>query len=319
MATNYKYPINTAEELKANISQASQLDMENVSSSRKLAKRDLVDLISKDVYDLMLKKYNQETFDPDPGEEYKAKLDELIEMCQAAFANFLIYHHLIWLQIRMGNNGVTTIKNDKETTAFKYQTDEAKEKLLDTAQVAIGEILDFLEDNKDDFSEWTDSDQYKYLQKLVIQSYKDFNENYEISNNAAFFMRTRFLQKEIIDEEILPRFKLTALANDDTLAALTRKAIAFKVMALAIKRFDFFLLPESIRKEIGNEYFSSTRFRDIDQVKENLYGELNTKGDRYLEKIDMYLESKENTEDNVNPYENLDQEFNGDCPFASII
>lgn len=341
MATTYKYPINTTEELKENISQVDQLEMENLNSSRKLAKRELTELISKGVYNLMMAWYNdpelkppQPDPEPEPPLEYTADekklLDELVELCQGAFANFLIYHHLIFLQIRFSNNGVTTLKNDKETTAFKYQTDEAREKLLDTAHLSIGEIIDFLEENKTFFTQWTGSDQYAYLQGLIIKNYHDFNSQYEISNNAAFFIRTRFLQKEIIDDHILPRFELTDIfpvapeegptpEADVKLLELSKKAVAFKVIALAIKRFDYFLLPESIRKEIGNEFYSSTRFRDIDLVKEKLYGEINTKGDHYLEKIDMYLESKENTDDTVNPYENLDQEFNSDYPFVSII
>jgi hypothetical protein len=326
-----KYPFGTIEELKESISQIDiSLDISNLSSSLKLAARDLKDAISKDVYDLMMARYKGDTITPPQGdppadpalelsEAQGALLDELVEMCQGAIANFAVYHHLIWLQIRLSNNGVTTLKNNNETTAFKYQTDEAKIKLLDRACLEITEIIDHLEANKTFYTQWVASSQYTYLQNLVIKSYRDFSEQYEISNNASFFIRTRFLQAEVIDDHILPRIKLADLTNDVKLTKLTKKAVAFKTMAMAIKRFDYFLLPESIRKELGNEYFSSTRFRDIDLVKENLFGDLNTKGDEYLANIDMYLAAKTNTDTTANTYEDLDQAFNGDYPFAAII
>jgi len=320
MATQYKYPFKSSEELKAAISQVdSSIDLANMASSMLLASRDMKDIISKSVWDLMMKKYHDEQFSPALSEGKAELLNELIPMCQGACGNFGLFHHFIWMQIRVSNAGITTLKNNTETTAYKYQTDEAKDKLLEAAYLEVSEIIDFLETNKTDFSEWTGSAQYTYLQKLVIKDYRDFNEHYEIGHNAAFFIRSRFLQQEVIYDHILPRLALDEMSDEVKLTRLVKKAVVFKTMALAVRRFDYFMLPEVTRKEIGNEFYASTRFRDIDLVKEKLCNELDKKGDTYLRDIDMYQSAKDNTDATVNTYENLDQSFDADLPFVAIV
>jgi hypothetical protein len=167
--TAYKYPFKTGEELK---SVASQIDIsfeiENIDSSLILAANELKDIISSDVWDLMLAHYNSGNYDvdpPDPPGEGElvdySLLNELVHKVQPALANLAFYHHFIWLMLRISSNSVTVMKGENETTAYKYQTDEAKEKLLEVTWVQINDLIDFLNDNATDWADFAASTAYE--------------------------------------------------------------------------------------------------------------------------------------------------------------
>ena len=119
-----KVPFNTSEELKSAMSGVDlRIDLENIASSLARIPNDLIEIIGKSVYDEMMKHYET------PKTENTEIWDELVKLCQKAMFPMALYKHFIWLQIRVSNGGVTTFKGTDETTAYKYQTDEAKESL----------------------------------------------------------------------------------------------------------------------------------------------------------------------------------------------
>ncbi len=358
--SDYKYPFKDSEELKEVISHIDiAFDLENIHSSMLLAANDMKDIISREVWDLMINHYNSANYGAEEegegegeGEDFipsHEQLDKLVHLVQPALANLCLYHHFIWLQLRISNNSVTVIKGENETAAFKYQTDEAKDKLLLTAWIQINDIIDFLEDNATAFTEWeasttykTDdivyyettfykcitphtsgeefeeenwedlvddavafhqwklSEQYTELSQLIFSSYKDFDRYYGIDKSAAFYIRCRFIIEEIIQDDILPRVSDPWDSDDDNLLKKIKRFLAYKTMATAIFRFDFWYLPGSIRKTINNELLQNNRFRDVEVAKTSLYQKLMNKAEEYLMDIDHYLSSQQQPEDEDN-------------------
>jgi len=179
--SDFKYPFQTGEEIKSVASQIDiSFDIENIDSSLILAANELKDIISKDIWDLMLTHYNSENYNVDPPAEPPAEpeeepidyslLDELVWKIQPALANLAFYHHFIWLMLRISNNSVTVMKGENETTAYKYQTDEAKEKLLEVTWVHINDLIDFLNDNA---TAWTDFAATTAYTKAALVRYSD--------------------------------------------------------------------------------------------------------------------------------------------------
>jgi hypothetical protein len=352
--TTYKYPFQTGEELK---SVASQIDIsfeiENIDSSLILAADDLKDVISSDIWDLMLAHYNSGNFDVDPpdppgeGEPVDySLLNELVHKVQPALANLALFHHFIWLMLRISNNSVTVMKGENETTAFRYQTDEAKEKLLQVAWIQITSLIDFLNDNatawtdfaattayteaalvryssvfysakeaftsEDEFDaadwdeveeadvifhEWTLSEQYTEQKDIIFSNYKDFEKYYSIDRNAAFYIKSRFIISEIIKDDLIPRQENIQTTTDATLLIKVKRFLAYKTIALAMIRFDFFILPGSIRHTIENEMSRRDSGKNSEFVRDKLSGSIMNKANQYLVELDHYLSSLITPED----------------------
>ncbi len=379
--SDYKYPFQSSEELKEVISHIDiAFDLENIHSSMLLAANEMKDIIGEDVWDLMISHYNSDNYEAEEGEgegegeeedpipSYE-QLDELVHLVQPALANFCLYHHFIWLQLRISNNSVTVIKGENETAAFKYQTDEAKDKLLLTAWIQINDIIDFLNENAtawteweasteyqaDDivyyeetfykcttphtsseefeaenweelessdiaFHEWTLSEQYEELKQLIFSGYKDFDKYYGIDKSAAFYIRCRFIIDEIIQDDILPRESNPWDSEDETLLRKIKRFLAYKTMATAIFRFDFWYLPGSLRKTINNEMLQNNRFRDVEIAKNNIYQKLLNKAEEYLMDVDHYISTQDEPEDDDETiWSRYEIEYDDEDKFIAII
>jgi hypothetical protein len=380
--STYKYPFATSEELKGVISHIDiSFELENIHSSLLLAANEMKDIIGKDLWDLMINHYNSDNYEAEPegegeGEEEEEEpipsyeqLDELVHLVQPALANFTMYHHFIWLQLRISNNSVTVIKGENETAAFKYQTDEAKDKLLLTAWVQINDLIDYLNEeatewtewegeteyeiddivyyeetfylcteahtSEDEFDadkweeleedtiifhEWTLSEQCTELKELIFKDYKEFDKYYGIDKSAAFYIRSRFIINEIIKDDILPRESDPWDSTDETLLRKIKRFVAYKTMATAIFRFDFWYLPGSIRKTINNEMLQNNRFRDVEVAKTAIYQKLLNKAEEYLMEIDHYISSLDEPEDEDETiFSKFEVEYDDEDKFIAMI
>jgi hypothetical protein len=312
MATNHKYPFITGEELKRVVSQIDiSFDNENITGSFRLAKDEIIDIVSKAVWDRMMAHYNSGDY-TEGGATFD---DKLVDAIKPAFGNFGIYHHFIWLQLRISNNAVTVTKSENETAAYKYQTDEAKDKLLQTAWVEINTLIDLLGDEAP--TEWLDSEQFEEMQNLIIKNYKAFDKIYKIDKNAAFFIKTRHIQQRIIDDEVTPRIGDYDDVSDPKLDKAIKRALAYKVMSDSCIEFDYYFLPAPIRRTIDNEMVKK-KSNDALFAKEKLSGYLLQAANRYFQEVDYFI-ADENKEEGENPYENFEDNYNKDLPFASII
>lgn len=177
MATNYKYPFQTGEDLKKAASQVNlNFDIDNIQSSLALAANDLKDVVSQAVWDKMIDYYNSGNYNPE-GDSVN---DKLVNAFLAPLANMAVWHHFIWLQLNISNSGITVTKSDHETAAYKYQTDEAKQKLLQSAWVETSNLIDFLNANATVWTPWAAKTAYKAGQKV-----KYLDNYYEARNDVT--------------------------------------------------------------------------------------------------------------------------------------
>jgi len=309
-----KYPFKNGEDLKAAASQIDlSFDIKNIDSSLALAANDLKDVISEDVWNRMIDYYNGGSYNP----AGTAIDDKLVNYILAPLANLALYHHFIWLQLRISNSGVTVVKTDTETAAFKYQTDEAKEKLLQTAWVEANNLITFLNTNEDNITEWKGSDQQQELKELIFTGYKDFDKYFSIDNNASFYIRLRYIILEIIAESISPRIKDPLNITDDVLLIKVKRYLAYESMSLSVFRFDILNLPVSIRRSITNSM--TKKGDDMQYVKEKLSAQLHNQAETYLRQLDLYRDGLIEPAADESYYEDYEREFDSDDKFASIL
>ncbi|MBI9052465.1 MAG: hypothetical protein JEY96_01525 [Bacteroidales bacterium] len=158
-------------------------EFDNISSSIKKAKSDIIDVVGQDIWDLMINHYNSDNYKVDDQQnETFIRLDKLVKYIQDPLVHFGMYRHFIWLIIRVGNSGVTVKKSNDETTAYKYLTDEAKNDLISTAWESINTLIEFLNKEATQYTEWTKGTIYTVGQIVLNEThYYQCNEEHTSS------------------------------------------------------------------------------------------------------------------------------------------
>ena len=315
-----KYPFTTGEELKQYVSGIDiDIDIENINSSLIRASRNIIDLVTKEVYTLAINHYNDETNYNQPGQTDPnyIRLDNLVAHVQEPLAAFAMYHHFIWLRLRINNNSVTVVKNDNEDRPFKYEIDEAKEELLQLAWIGITELYDFLNEEATNFPDWDNSEQKSELESLIFTDYKDFNKHFGTENNAVFFMMARYKIEEITTDEILSRFETVADIPANLLTKC-KKAVAYRTVADACNTFNYEYLPPPIRTRIAEDGRKKSTTEEFTRTK--LRNNYNITADNYLAEIDINIETEKQAADtDITAIEIEDYKQDENKPYASIL
>ena len=139
--------------------------------------KEVTDVTSKEVYQVMIDHYNSEDYHQDNHEGEFGKLNKLVDLHKTIIASLGLHEHFIWLQIHVNDKGVTTYKTKDETTAFAYQISEAKEKLLKTAWAYFTELIEFLNQESTTFGYFVPG--------------TDYAENQLIYQNDSFYKATQ--------------------------------------------------------------------------------------------------------------------------------
>ena len=233
-------------------------DFENAADKIMIAASDIKAIISDEMYNALL------------ADNVADKLAEALELLRYAMAPMVIYHNMIWIQLRVSNSGITTVKSNDETTAYKYQTDEAKDNLLISHGIFLKELIDFLNANAlaEGFISWKNSDQKKAFDALLIKNYREFDMYFNTEGNAAFFVRSRVFQQEAFDEinaHIKIAELLAAQTPDTFKLGRVKKALAYITISKALFEWDNYFLPTTIRRAIASETTKSSSNEDIKQ------------------------------------------------------
>jgi hypothetical protein len=250
----------------------------NIESTLAKVARSMADLLGSEAYSRLVNVYVNRN---GQGQELLAAVDYL----QRAMLHFAFYEHLIFLQLNIKNDGITTKKNDEETTAFKYQTDELKNTLINTAWFWFNELIAIMNDNPESFTEWKSSDRRQLVDALEI-TYAEFNRWFE-TGSWYFFIKARYIIQEVIHDDVNPRWPPPRDRSRAAILNAMHRAIAYKTMAIATFRFAYNELPESIRNDIDNEQSKTSKAQEFTHVKEHVSRSLGALAEDYLRKLEQ--------------------------------
>lgn len=254
------------------------LEYDNIESALFQSGLQLSEIIGTATYGSILKEYPVT-----PGTA--PHIAEAIDYLQRIILHRAIHANLIFLIVRIGNDGITTKKNNDETTIFKYQQDELANTLINTAWFWTGKLIELLNSDADTFPAWAKSEQKKEIDTLPI-GIADFQKWAGISN-LYFLIRTRWIIREVWMDRVEARLKE---ATGSLLKKVSR-AVVYSVMQLACERLAYSDLPESIRKDIDNEQSKTNRDKAETHVREQVSLQFADKAKRYWEDIDRELKA----------------------------
>lgn len=288
-----KLPFNSnqkefAAEMKSKISGVNlTLEYENIESSLCKIAVEIPVSISEGTYNRLVNEYGN----PDSTDLNKKAVDLL----QRVMLHFAIYEHLIFLITRIGNDGVTIKKNDDETTAFKYQTDELKDKLITTGWFWMNQLIQLLNKNPDLFQEWENSEEKKAFDALPV-TLKDFNKWVGVGSTGGeyFMISAGWIIREVWIDCVCSRMKEPK--KTDSIV----RAVCYEVMGRACELLAYSSLPEPIRKDINNEMSKSNSQQAEKDIREKIAEKFKSKARTYWISVDQELKKIAIKEQNAN-------------------
>jgi len=268
-------------EMKPKISGTNlSLEYDNIESSLMKVGADILLILPEKLIVRLVDKYAAGNI-PEPD-------STAIDYLQRAMLHFSVYEHLIFLITRISNDGVTVKKNDDETTAYKYQTDQLSNKLITTAWFWMNLLIRFLNDHSEDFPEWANSDQKKASDELPV-GLDDFNRwvGVQLAGGEYFMLCAGWIIREVWIDCVCSR--ILEPKKTDSIA----RAVCYEVMGRSTQRLAYSALPEPIRIDIDNEMGKNHRAQADQYIKEYVSGQFLQKAQTYWIAVDSDIKKKD--------------------------
>lgn len=196
----------------------SNVSFQSLNSSARSAKKQIVIILSKEVYD-----------------EVAGTNGDTKEALCSAMANLTLAKQMIFDVISRRKSEIDIYKHEQEAMRRSY---------IDNYFNAMDTLIQLL--SKEGESEkWKDTRYSKMLDSLRIKTADEFDSLYPIDMSYLFFFRTIPLQKEALDEGLHSYFE-RAIGKQDILTMLQR-CLAKQTVAIALRRLDILEFPATIR------------------------------------------------------------------------
>lgn len=116
---------------------------------------------------------------------------QLIKTIQKPLAAFAYLDDIGLIHATITDRGVARITTAEMPAAFRWEFNEVKAALEDKALTGMEQLLQFLEDNKSEFTTWATSDAYKQYHQFLIKTGTEFNQYYSLYQPMRTFQALR--------------------------------------------------------------------------------------------------------------------------------
>lgn len=241
----------------------TNIEFKDLNSSASSAQKQICIILSKEVYDIVLKK---------EGEIHDALL--------TAMANLTLAKQLVFDVVKQRKSDVDI---------YKYEMEAMRRSYIENYFSGMDTLIQLL-NKEDSLEEWKNSRYCKLLSSLRIQTAEDFDFLYSIDLSYLFFFRIIPLQKEVLDEGMVSYFERVGESKE--YIELLLHALAKGTIALALRRLDILDFPSTIR----NLFEDSKVMRYGTQEQERmltLAAQLSSEVQEALKKVDMLLSNND--------------------------
>ncbi len=179
-----------------------------IPTLRMVEKKHIVNILGHELYSALDTAYNNE-----PNEDnLTAPNKKLLLQCRMVIGPMLCCYYIDKADVILGDSGAQRVETSTNKTAFQYQGAKFKEANLREGEDATELLLQFLEDNKADYPQWTASYNFKQYRSLFIKTGNEFNDLYPSQSPYRNYwaMRTKMLD---VEENIIRPFLGDTLTN----------------------------------------------------------------------------------------------------------
>ncbi|MBE6289166.1 MAG: hypothetical protein E7100_02875 [Bacteroidaceae bacterium] len=239
----------------------SNVDFKHLNSSAITARKQIVIILTNDVFAYVASKTNTEK-----------------EALLSAMANLTLAKQMVFDVISQRKNDIDIYKHEQEQMRRAY---------IDNYFNAMDTLLQLLAD--DNGSGWSGTRYQKMVSTLKLKNAADFDAVYPIDLSYLFFFRTIPLQAEALDD-YLKGYYDRASGREDIIPMLNR-VLAKITVAIALRRFDIIEFPPTIRSLFDDSKAQRTG-RDEQQRMLELSDSLMNEAKSLLADIDLMLSAE---------------------------
>jgi hypothetical protein len=200
--------IKTTTELSLYLKLDAGFDPKSILPFLPAAETEIIRILGKAQYEELDDYYNG------PGAGIP-ELDNLIPLVQRPLAWFAFMKGIDNLNVVITNNGLAVVSNPNLTPASPRRRDDLVKNIAENAWDNSEALLEFLEENIDDYSLWESSDAYAYQFQFLISSARKFNDLYTINRSRLTYLNLRptmadveLIQMEpVVSKELMDELK----------------------------------------------------------------------------------------------------------------
>ncbi|MEP7375537.1 MAG: DUF6712 family protein [Chitinophagaceae bacterium] len=255
------------------------------------AARYLIPITGQDLYDDLVANITE------------AGYADLLKLCRAVIAPLGYMMELATIQTQLTDAGLRSISTEHSQAAHRWEYNEVKNHLEDKGAYAIEALLKYLFELS--YALWTDSDEYKDINRLIFKTGIDFQKYFFIRHPHRVFWSLKpqvmevqdFYINTTIGEEFFLSLKnnATPSAKEKVAIELIKKATAHFTIATAIEKRSVELTENgfSVMLSAGNS--DSANAGDAEQrdpQMDLLYKSCTRTGDAYLLQLKEYLDKE---------------------------
>ncbi|MBA5612746.1 hypothetical protein [Bacteroides fragilis] len=241
----------------------TNIEFKDLNSSASSARKQICIILSKEVYDMVLKK---------EGEIHDALL--------TAMANLTLAKQLVFDVVKQRKSDVDI---------YKYEMEAMRRSYIENYFSGMDTLIQLL-NKEDSLEEWKNSRYCKLLSSLRIQTAEDFDFLYSIDLSYLFFFRIIPLQKEVLDEGMTGYFE--RVVDNQEMKDLLLHALAKSTIALALRRLDILEFPSTIRNLFDDSKISRSG-KDEQERMLALAEQLTGEAQSLLKNIDLMLSNND--------------------------
>lgn len=208
----------------------------------------MVDLLGKDFYDEFLPLYVGSVAPADPIvdlSDANKKLLPYIQRCQAYYTQLLAIDQL---SVTFGELGIRVHRSEDSDAATDRKTEKLQVGALKNGDIQADALLQFLEDNEDDYATWKASSANTKNSGFIIYSTAIASKHIDIGSSRRLFLKLRAkiqdVEKRIIPKLVSPE-QYDELVTQLKAGTLTdeNKALIALIEPIVCKRALYMQLP----------------------------------------------------------------------------
>lgn len=171
--------------------------------------------------------------------------EKLLHKMQRPLAAWAYYDDLAFINATITDRGVTYTQTEEMPPVSRWSYNKLKGALLDRALQGTERLLEFLENNSNDFPKWQNSNARKSYKKLLIRSGYEFSKYYPLYQPLRTYISMKSIMAMVEDMYIQPTIgkdfletlktdNLTS-AEEKTIVEYLKKALTYRTIWQAIQ------------------------------------------------------------------------------------
>lgn len=190
------------------------------STINHVEEKHIIQILGKELYAVLNNAYTSAVNEAALSEP----LQKLLDRTRKVIGPYLAYYYAPKADVKLSDAGMQRLETANNKTSFQYQGDNFRKANLLEAEEQSELLLEFLEENKDDYSDWTGSKAFEKYRSLFIKTGGEFDHYFPSHSPYRNYwaMRSKMVQvqdlyiKKAIGAELYTTLKEKALDPDGT-------------------------------------------------------------------------------------------------------